>query len=215
MNNKKRMVGETGYEVINSVSIGNREIITAANMNASDGNYYLKAEYQRKSILGSYEQVVYSSNYFAIMAKFMEGIEFQMLDVRDRIASADYQKELFTIEHCYPDNRAESIEGKVVVINAEALKAEYRRGDYQLFLAVGGFGANGNSRGNAVYGYQLNDGEYYRKERYDVLGVVKELPEWAVAKLERIQADMQARANLDPHARVTDKRNRKNRDNAR
>jgi len=56
-------------------------------------------------------------------------------------------------------------------------------------LVIGGFGAHANSRGSAVYCTHLNNGEHTRFERYQVLGVVKELPDWAKDSLARLQAE--------------------------
>jgi len=56
-------------------------------------------------------------------------------------------------------------------------------------LVIGGFGAHANSRGSAVYCTHLNNGEHTRFERYQVLGVVKELPDWAKNNLARLQAE--------------------------
>ena len=47
---------------------------------------------------------------------------------------------------------------------------------------------------------QLNTGEHTRFERYDVLGVVKEVPEWAQKRLERILAEIEKPAETKEYA---------------
>jgi hypothetical protein len=76
-----------------------------------------------------------------------------------------------TIGACSATGRALDITNKLVIIKADALRAEYRGADHQYFLAESGFGCAANSRGNAVYGRNLYTGEKARWERYDVLGV--------------------------------------------
>ena len=83
--------------------------------------------------------------------------------------------DLFTAEDCYPHKYEESIDEKVVAIKPEVFAPEYQRGDCQLVLVNGGSGAIANPRGNAVYCWHLSSGKHTRFERYDVLGVVKEL----------------------------------------
>ncbi len=78
--------------------------------------------------------------------------------------------------------------GKVVVINAEVNRYEYRHSAYQLVLVDGGHGARGG-RGQAVFGTSLADGRHARWERYDVLGEIKpeKMPNWAKEALSKNQ----------------------------
>ncbi len=62
---------------------------------------------------------------------------------------------------------------KVVVINAEVNRYEYRHSAYQLVLVDGGHGALRGGRGQAVFGTSLADGKHARWERCDVLGEIK------------------------------------------
>lgn len=60
------------------------------------------------------------------------------------------------------------LEGKVVVLRANVLKAEYRDLKWRLFRVDGGFGASPNTIGTALIGQFLADGEKARMEGYDV-----------------------------------------------
>lgn len=81
-------------------------------------------------------------------------------------------------------------EGKVVIINPNILKDEYKTPDDQLFYATGGFGVHPNSRGRKVFGFFLKDEEETHYYREDILGVLKDeyLPEWAQEKIAELQA---------------------------
>ena len=210
-NKEKRMIADTGYEVKHAIRIGDREILLAENMNDPDGRFYMKAEYSDNGLLGQYDRIITSPGYLAIMEEFVGSLECQIRAVREEIIN--YDPTPITTEQCYPHDYGQSIDGKVVAIKADVLRPEYRRGDMQLVLVDGGFGAEANARGNAVYCYHLNDGRHTRFERYQVLGEIKELPEWAAERLAVIKAELQAhaRANKEP-----DKiQKSKNRDDAR
>ncbi|MDF1494574.1 hypothetical protein [Caproiciproducens sp. CPB-2] len=188
----KRMVADTGYEVKQSIQIGNQEILMAENLKAEDGNFYMKAEYTENGLIGEYSQVAVDSDYLEIMREFTKSLHGQIEKVASEIGKAAYQSEPITAKECHPNDYSQSIVGKVVAIKAEALRPEYRRGDRQLILVDGGNGANANARGNAVFCTHLNDGSRTRFERYDVQGEMKELPAWAAARLDAINAEREA-----------------------
>jgi hypothetical protein len=79
----------------------------------------------------------------------------------------------------------ESLKGKLIVISPDVLAPEYRSAEYQYAVCTGGFGAQPEARGHAVFVKNLYSGETSRFERRDVLGVadVAKLPEWAKEKL--------------------------------
>lgn len=100
---------------------------------------------------------------------------------------------LFDASHCLPDDNQQDYTGRVVVIDPNIFKDEYKTPEDQLFLAEGGFGAKPNSRGTKVFGTFLKDGTKTHYRREDIIGVLKDecLPEWAQDKLAEIQ-DQQA-----------------------
>jgi hypothetical protein len=188
----RRMVSNTGYDVKQSIRIGNREILMAENLKAEDGNFYMKAEYTQNGLIGEYSQVSVDSDYLEIMREFAKSLHEQIEKVVSEIAKTAYQSGPITAKDCYPNDHSQSIVGKVVAIKAESLRPEYRRGDMQLVLVDGGNGANGNARGNAVFCTHLNDGSRTRFERYDVQGEMRELPAWAAERLKAISAEREA-----------------------
>lgn len=201
----RRMVADTGYEVRQSIRIGNRELLMAENLKVEDGSFYMKAEYTENGLIGEYSQVVVDSDYLEILREFARGLHNQIEKVASEIGKAAYQPEPITARECHPNDYSQSIVGKVVAIKAETLRPEYRRGDMQLVLVDGGNGANANARGNAVFCTHLNDGTRTRFERYDVQGEMKELPPWAAARLDAISAERDAAKQPPPESAPQEK----------
>lgn len=195
MNEEKRMVADTGYEVRQSIHIGDKEILVADNMNAADGNYYLVADYKSHGLIAEYSRCATSADYLEIMGEFTARVNAQIEAVRAEIAEADYQAAPISAADCIPHDYGQDLNGKVVAIKADVLRPEYRRADRQLVLVDGGFGASGNSRGSAVFCYYLHDGHHTRFERRDVLGEPGKLPDWAKERLVAIKAEREAKQN--------------------
>lgn len=74
---------------------------------------------------------------------------------------------------CMPDSRDKDYMGKILVMNYEALKPEYRSRPYQLWLATGGFGCSPTARGRRVFATSLYDGEQSSFYRQDFTGIIK------------------------------------------
>ena len=194
-NKEKRMIAETGYEVIHAIRIGDSEILIAENMDEPLGIYYMKAEHADNGTVGQYDSIFHSSDYCAVMDAFTFAIERQTKTIRAENAQEGFQHKLITEGECYPHDRSRDITGKLVAIKAEALRPEYRRGDRQLVLVHGGSGATGNLRGGAVFCHHLNNGRQARFVRQDVMGEIKELPAWAVERLTEIKAEIDGNRN--------------------
>jgi hypothetical protein len=189
---EKRMVADTGYEVVHAIHIGDREILIAENMNDQDGQFYMKAEYSENGIIGQYDRIIYSNSYLTAMEEFAGGLDRQIVSLRAEIFKNNYAPHPITAAMCHPHDYGQNLNGKVVAIKAEVLRREYRREDRQLVWVDGGNGARGNARGTAVFCYRLSDGQHTRFERYDVLGEIKVLPDWAKERLAAIQAEREA-----------------------
>ena len=134
------------------------------------------------------EDAVGSDDYLEAMQIFTDRVQEQIGLVRAEQEQFKFDMTLFTIDDCIPDDKSGSIVGKVVVINAEVNRHEYRHSAYQLVLADGGHGATGG-RGQAVFGTSLADGKHARWERCDVLGELKpeKMPAWAKEALVKIK----------------------------
>jgi hypothetical protein len=199
--NEKRMIADTGYEVKQAIHLGDREILLAENMNEPEGSFYMKAEYTNNGLIGQYDHIIYSSTYLAIMEEFVGSVARQITSLRNEIIN--YAPMPIIADKCYPHDYGEDLNGKVVAIKADVLRPEYRRADMQMVLVDGGSGARGDARGSAVFCQRLCDGKHTRFERYDVLGVIKELPDWAQERLAAIQAEREVNRQPKPAAPET------------
>ena len=184
MNDEKRMADN--YEITQSIRIGKAEIVYG--VNEDNENPYFCALYRSNDIFGEYSDCVVSKNYSEIIALFASRIQEQGELLQREREAVTVPTEVITVEQCIPDDYVKNIRGKVIVIRPEMLQPEYRAADCQLWLCRGGFGADGNSRGSACYCINLYSGKEARWERGDVLGEMKELPDWAKERLAAIQA---------------------------
>jgi hypothetical protein len=185
MENEKRMAGD--YEITNSFHIGDREIVIGENF-ADAGHPYMVAYCDRNELFAKYYDVMTSVDYTEIVKLYGERICSQAELVLKSNKELDLPATVISKDDCVPDDYRKSINGKVIAINPDTLRNEYRRADRQLYLVTGGFGAEANSRGSAVFCKNLHTGENTRFERRDVLGEVKpdRLPDWAKEAIKKL-----------------------------
>jgi len=201
-NKERRMIADTGYEVLQAVEIGKREVLLAENINATDGNFYMKAEYHYNGIIGEYDGIVYSSDFITIINQFTEAIDRHAAEVRLEIEKADIMPRPIAPDDCYPNDYDTDITGEIVAVKAEALRPEYRRGDMQLVFVTHGGGALANPRSTSVFCYHLTDGKQARYDRYQIQGRIKEIPEWARRQLDYYQNERKPVESVLPEEKV-------------
>jgi len=182
----KRMAGT--YEIIQALHIGEREIVFGIDENSTDSKY-MCGYCVNNGLFESYEECIGGDNYVEIVKLFAERVQEQADLLQAINQTATIPMETITAKQCYPDEYKQSIDGKVVAIKASSLRPEYQTADRQIVLVKGGFGANANSRGRAVYTINLYTGKESRWDRADILGEIKELPDWAKERLPIIQAE--------------------------
>lgn len=197
MSEEKRMIGS--YEVTQSIHIGKKEVVFGVNGKEEYPFLVCCCTYNNPLSTAWATDAIGSDDYLEAMQIFMERVQEQIGAVRTEQEQFQFDMKPFTIDDCIPDDRSGSIVGKVVVINSEVNRYEYRHSAYQLVLVEGGNGAMGG-RGQAVFGICLADGEHARWERFDVLGEIKpeKMPDWAKEALAKIQKQEKARK---PHNR--------------
>ena len=147
-------------------------------------------------------EAVGSDDYLEAMQIFLDRVQAQVELSKTELEKYPFDKTVFTMKDCIPDDKGKSIVGKVVVINAEPKRYEYQHPAYQLVLADGGNGVAGG-RGQAVFGTCLATGEHRRWERYDVLGEIKPecTPQWAKEALAKIKAQEKEKKAKDREER--------------
>ena len=186
-NNGKRMIGS--YEVTQSIHIGKKEVVFGVNEKEQYPFLVCDCTYDNPLSAEWVTNAVCSDDYLEAMQIFTERVQEQIGIMKTEQERFKFDRKPFAIDDCIPDDKGCSIVGKVVAINAEVCRYEYRHPAYQLILADGGHGADGGS-GQAVFGTCLATGEHRRWERYDVLGEIKpdRMPEWAKEALAKIKA---------------------------
>lgn len=187
MENEKRMAGD--YAIVRSMRIGESEIVLGQKI-TPDGAEYLVANRESNGIFAAYTECLVSEDYAEMIKEYGKRVSESAEAV---IAEHTFMKENGVPMEPFSDfdriSHDDNIEGKIVVINPDSLRSEYRSQGYQLLLCEGGFGSKPNSRGTACYCTDLFRGRHSRFERYDIIGTVPEdrLPEWAKQGLSRIK----------------------------
>ncbi|TCX48967.1 hypothetical protein [Dehalobacter sp. 14DCB1] len=194
MDDAKRMVDT--YEVKHAIYVGDKEIFFLADEKIASCPYVVcNCSWDNPLGFAQYSDAMGSADYLEMMTEFTERVRKQFEAVKAERNKITVPLQPFTLKHCIPSDYKENIENKVVIIRAESLRPEYRTTDKQLVLAIGGFGAHGNSRGRAVYTVNLYSGKESRWNREDILGTLKPeyMPDWAKERLKQIQGERQAK----------------------
>lgn len=193
--NEKRMVGD--YVILQSLHIGDREVVMGEHQDAPKGERYMCAFCQRDGIIALHTGVIVSDDYPEIVGLYAHRIIEQTLSVQEEASRSKEQgidDAPLTAQDCRPLADNEDLNDKVIVIRSDVLRREYRHATRQIKLCTGGFGASPNSRGTACYCVNLYTGVENRFERYDVLGVLEpeQLPKWAQRGLAEYRQKEQA-----------------------
>lgn len=184
---EKRMAGS--YEITHAVRIGGKEVVLGVDDNNTEP--YFCAFYTANELLYEYSECMVGDSYAEMMELFGRRIQEQAGKVLAEQEKTTVPLEPFTAADCFPNDYAESIEGKIVAVKAGALAPEYRTADRQLVYVTGGNGFRANARGNACFCINLYSGRHTRCERYDIQGEVRpdRLPEWAAERLVAVQKE--------------------------
>ena len=191
-NEEKRMIGS--YAVTQSIHIGKKEVVFGVDLKEEYPFLVCHCTYDNPLSAEWVTDAVGSDDYPEAMQIFTDRVQEQIGLVRAEQEQFKFDMTPFTIEDCIPDDHSSNIVGKVVAINAEVNRYEYRHSAYQLVLVDGCHCARGG-RGQAVFGICLADGKHARWERYDVLGEIKpeKMPDWAKEAAARIQTEEKAK----------------------
>jgi hypothetical protein len=192
MDDDKRMVDT--YEIEHAIHIGDKEILFGIDERKSDCPYMVcNCSWDNPLGIEHYFNAMGSADYLEMMTEFTSRITAQLEAVIAERTKITVPMQPFKLEHCIPIDSMQNLENKVVIINPERLRPEYRTADKQLVLVTGGFGAHANSRGRAVYTANLYSGKESRWNREDILGAVRPeyMPDWAKERLAQIQSERQ------------------------
>ena len=170
MNDKKRYAGD--YEIIQSMSIGEKELVLGENMNAVDGKFYIAANYESNSC-----------DYVEVASVFAQRLSEEIK--RLQVGRCDLCMNILNKNDCLPIGN-ETFIGKIIVLKPEILSPEYRNEHYQIMRCTGGNGARADGLGTSVFCTELYTGENMKYRRASVLGILKEdcYPAWLTDILE-------------------------------
>ena len=194
------------YEIIQSMMIGDKEIVLGENPKDTSGLPYMCAFCEDNGIVARFYDAVGGDDFCEIaqeygqrIAKQAEGTRQALLNER---AGLDGNS-IITAAQCEGISSKDDLHGKVIVIKPEVLRREYRAAAHQLKLCTGGFGSSPNSRGSACFCTDLLTGKESRFERRDVLGTMEpdKLPQWAKDGLAAIQQAERSKSGKEKGSR--------------
>lgn len=196
MAEEKRQFGS--YKIFQSFLIGDREVVMAEDIHAAEDEMYLCAFVEDNGIMQRLVDTMVSDDYTEIAQLFADRIKEQAKKAHRQTHTRTFQGyDDRPIRECTPITYQDNLEGRIVVINPDKLRREYRLASCQLKLCIGGFGAYPGSRGTSCLCVDLHTGRHSSFRRSDVLGTMTEaqLPEWAQLGLSKYRDDMKRERN--------------------
>lgn len=93
-------------------------------------------------------------------------------------------------EYVLRGSGAGSYAGRVLLLDPDVLREEYRYAEFQYFYAESGFGCDPSKLGSKIFGRFLYDGERTAFRRQDFLGIAdpSKMPAWAQLKTAELGA---------------------------
>lgn len=194
MSEEIRRAGD--YTIIQSLHIGDREIVLGENPDNQEGQKYMCAFCTSNELFAKYDDVLASDDYPEIVKVYGQRVAEQAEETRVELFTPKFQgipNAPLTAKDCTPLSHDDDLHDRVIVIKPDVLRREYRMATRQLKLCTGGFGASPKSRGTACFCVDLYSGKESRFERMDVLGTLEpeQLPEWARLGLEQYRHSQQ------------------------
>lgn len=179
------------YNILSSLRVGKKVIFLCENEKAPEGQKYGCGFAEGNDLFEHYSDVEVSDDYMEVIKLYSARISDEVQAMETELSEIDVPLSVIGKAECYPNDYDESIKGKVIAIRADLLIPEYQRADRQIYLVTGGFGAEANARGRAVYCVNIHTGKETRFNREDVQGVIKPecMPEWANNRLLIIRQD--------------------------
>ena len=189
------------YVIINSIAIGNREVVLGENRNHRYGLQYMCGPIRPQTVMemsdlalsGSdffeaveilpsvLEREVCSSDYLTILSLYHDYIRSQRDRVAYELSRLPLRDRVYTENDCRQNSWEGDLLNEIIALCAESLQPEYRMGNFQLVRITGGEGAFEDAADNAVlFGETVFTGQRGVWKRGDVLGVLSEnqYPEW-------------------------------------
>ena len=90
-------------------------------------------------------------------------------------------------EACLPDSHGENYTDRLLILRADTLAEDYKKGEFQYFYARCGNGCSPTAIGRKVFGFFVSDGEKTQFTRSDFLGIAdpEQVPDWVNENLDK------------------------------
>lgn len=124
MSEEKRMIGS--YEVEHSIHLGDKEVILGVDKKEQYPFMVCYCTYDNPLGVPWATEAVGSDDYLEAMQIFLDRVQAQVELSKTELAKYPFDKTVFIVKDCIPDDKGKSIVGKVVVINAEPKRYEYQ-----------------------------------------------------------------------------------------
>lgn len=186
MENEKRKVG--GYEVINSIHIGDKELVLGENLQSETRHFYMTCEITNDGLQDKYDNAIAGDDFIEIAEIYSQRLQGQIQQMKDYYVTLPDDKTLLDINSCIPLRECKDITNCIMVLDPSYFRPEYRTPTAQVYIAKSGNGVREHSFGTAVYSDNLYTGEHTRLERYEFYGILKPecYPDWVTKKLRII-----------------------------
>jgi hypothetical protein len=174
-----------GYEERASFQLAGRLVILAEKTDAGEPYMVCNCRWDNPLSIYEYYDVQVTSDYLNAVTLFLNYQNALLEQLKTERQQSGLPFQTLTAANCLPNSARDNFEGKLIVIKPEALTPEYRSAEHQLKYCTGGFGANPDSRGSAVFCKDLYSGKESRFERWDVAGIadMQTLPAWVDKKI--------------------------------
>jgi len=196
MNTEKRNID--GYIEIDSFQIASRIVVLAEKPDVDEPYLVCNIKWDNPFNIEEAYDCAVTGDYLEAVGEFTKRINDFVAAIESDRQQSGLPRYILAANDCIPDSKKMNWEGKAIIINAQTLSPEYRCVEHQVALCTGGFGANPNSRGNAVYIKEILSGEQCRHERYNILGLADpaKMPEWVNKRLAELQDEKKPQENV-------------------
>lgn len=181
--NDTRMI--ENYEVISSIYIGDKELILGEDLSNPDGHCYMTCCGTRNEILEFYSEALVGDDYLEIAEIYANRLQEQISKVKEERISDN----VITPEMCDNTIWNDNLVGKILVVNPQHIRPEYRNEQSQIILCKGGNGAIPEGMGMSIFGQYCFSEEKCKYHRGQIMGELKRefYPEWLTKKLSVIE----------------------------
>lgn len=179
------------YTVLESFTIVKYQIVLCESKSAPKDERYLCGYVESNALSSRLVDCLVSDTYadvaLSVGERIMKAAD-DTLKIVEKIRDEIGDTTEITASDCESITMNDCIVNKVVVLNGDALRPDFRNAAYQLLLCKGGFGAQENARGRSCICTRLYDNLSTSCNRDEIIGIMPydKLPEWAQEKLAEI-----------------------------